>query len=293
MARDPKYDILFEPIRIGPKVMRNRFYQVAHCMGGGSDNPGLQAHFRAMKAEGGWAAVSTEYCAIAPESDDVPRVSARLWDHGDVRNLSLMCDLLHEHGALAAVELCHGGPMPAGGESRVPRRGASATSLTFGGKLTNCREMDRDDIREVQALYVRAAKTGARGRLRHRHRLRRARGDADPSVPPAALQPPDGRVRREPREPCAFRPRGARARARGGRRRLRDRIPPRRRQPRAAARARPPRDPRRRRRRCLRPARRPPRRHVGHQRSAGPSGARTPARRAPMPRTTRRPGPAR
>jgi dimethylamine/trimethylamine dehydrogenase len=158
MARDPKHDILFEPVRIGPKTMRNRFYQVAHCMGGGSDFPGLQAHFRAMKAEGGWAAVSTEYCAIAPESDDLPRVSARLWDRGDVRNLSLMCDLLHEHGSLAAVELWHGGPMPAGGESRVPRRGASATSLTFGGKLTNCREMDRDDIREVQGYYVRAAK---------------------------------------------------------------------------------------------------------------------------------------
>ena len=27
MARDPKYDILFEPIRIGPKTMKNRFYQ--------------------------------------------------------------------------------------------------------------------------------------------------------------------------------------------------------------------------------------------------------------------------
>jgi dimethylamine/trimethylamine dehydrogenase len=158
VARDPKHDILFEPIRIGPKTMRNRFYQVAHCMGGGSDFPGLQAHFRAMKAEGGWAAVSTEYCSIAPESDDVPRVSARLWDRGDVRNLSLMCDMLHERAALAAVELWHGGPLPAGGESRVPRRGASATSLTFGGKLTNCRGMTHDDIREVQGYYVRAAK---------------------------------------------------------------------------------------------------------------------------------------
>jgi dimethylamine/trimethylamine dehydrogenase len=152
MARDRS--TTSEPVRIGLKVMRNRFYQVAHCMGGGSDNPGLQAHFRAMKAEGGWAAVSTEYCAIAPESDDVPRVGARLWDHGDARNLSLMCDMLHERGALAAVELFHGGPMPAGGESRVPRRGASATSLTFGGKLTNCRAMDRADTWR-QALYVR------------------------------------------------------------------------------------------------------------------------------------------
>ena len=55
MARDPKHDILFEPIQIGPKTMKNRFYQVPHCNGFGSEKPGSQAYFRAMKAEGGWA----------------------------------------------------------------------------------------------------------------------------------------------------------------------------------------------------------------------------------------------
>ena len=30
MARDPKHDVLFQPIKIGPKVLRNRFYQVPH-----------------------------------------------------------------------------------------------------------------------------------------------------------------------------------------------------------------------------------------------------------------------
>ena len=59
MARDPKYDILFEPIQIGPKTMKNRFYQVAHCTSFGSERPGLQAFFRGMKAEGGWGGVST------------------------------------------------------------------------------------------------------------------------------------------------------------------------------------------------------------------------------------------
>ena len=39
MARDTKYDILFEPVRIGPKVMRNRFYQTPHCSGFGSEYP--------------------------------------------------------------------------------------------------------------------------------------------------------------------------------------------------------------------------------------------------------------
>ena len=49
----PEHDILFEPIQIGPKTMRNRFYQIPHCNGFGSEKPVSQAHFRAMKAEGG------------------------------------------------------------------------------------------------------------------------------------------------------------------------------------------------------------------------------------------------
>ena len=48
VPRDPKHDILFEPVRIGPKTLRNRFYQVPHCTGFGSEKPGSQARFRGM-----------------------------------------------------------------------------------------------------------------------------------------------------------------------------------------------------------------------------------------------------
>ena len=34
-VRDPRYDILFEPLAIGPVTAPNRFYQVPHCNGGG------------------------------------------------------------------------------------------------------------------------------------------------------------------------------------------------------------------------------------------------------------------
>ena len=60
MPRDPKFDVLFEPIRIGPKTLKNRFYKTPHCTNFGSDWPGAQAYFRALAAEGGWAAASTE-----------------------------------------------------------------------------------------------------------------------------------------------------------------------------------------------------------------------------------------
>ena len=96
MARDPKHDILFQPIKIGPKTLRNRFYQVPHCIGAGSDKPGFQAAHRSLKAEGGWAGINTEYCSIHPESDDTHRLSARIWDAGDVRNLRAMTDHIHQ-----------------------------------------------------------------------------------------------------------------------------------------------------------------------------------------------------
>jgi dimethylamine/trimethylamine dehydrogenase len=44
MSRDPRYDILFEPVRIGPVTAKNRFYQVPHCNGMGFNAP--QTHDR-------------------------------------------------------------------------------------------------------------------------------------------------------------------------------------------------------------------------------------------------------
>ncbi|MDE2160445.1 MAG: dimethylamine dehydrogenase, partial [Burkholderiales bacterium] len=157
MARDPKYDVLFQPIDIGPKRLRNRFYQVPHCIGAGSDKPGFQAAHRSLKAEGGWAGINTEYCSIHPESDDTHRLSARIWDEGDVRNLKAMTDAIHAHGALAGVEMWYGGAHAPCMESREAPRGPSQYASEFE-TLTYCREMDLDDIREVQGYYVDAAK---------------------------------------------------------------------------------------------------------------------------------------
>jgi dimethylamine/trimethylamine dehydrogenase len=44
MARDPRHDMLFEPLRIGPKTLRNRFYQVPHCTRFGSGKPWFFEH---------------------------------------------------------------------------------------------------------------------------------------------------------------------------------------------------------------------------------------------------------
>ena len=156
MARDPKHDVLFQPIKIGPKVLRNRFYQVPHCIGAGSDRPGFQAAHRSLKAEGGWAGINTEYCSIHPESDDTHRLSARIWDSGDVRNLRAMTDHIHSYGSLAGVELWYGSSHAPNMESRATPRGPSQYASEFE-TLTYCKEMDLDDIAQVQQYYVDAA----------------------------------------------------------------------------------------------------------------------------------------
>src|SRR6476619_5668276 len=100
MSRHPAHDVLFDPIEIGPKTMRNGFYQAPHCTSFGTESPGAQAHIRAMKAEGGWAAVNTEFCSVHPSSDALPLVSATLWDRTDQQSLAGMAEMAHEHGAL-------------------------------------------------------------------------------------------------------------------------------------------------------------------------------------------------
>jgi dimethylamine/trimethylamine dehydrogenase len=137
--------------------MRNRFYQTPHCTGFGSQYPGAQAHFRGMKAEGGWAVVNTEYCSIHPENDDAPWSPAKLWDDTDVRNLGLMCEQIHEHGSLAGVELHYAGPHTTGYESRLAPRGVSqmpSESLY----MNNCYAMDREEMEELLQFYLAAVR---------------------------------------------------------------------------------------------------------------------------------------
>lgn len=154
--RDPKYDILFEPIRIGPKVLKNRFVQVPHCCNFGTDFPYSQAALRATKAEGGWAMVNTEYCSISPESDDYPRNYARLWDDDDVRNLSVLCDEVHEHDALVGVELWYGSTEAGNWETRQAGRGVTA-GYDDESFRQGVYEMSVPEIRELRQMYVDAA----------------------------------------------------------------------------------------------------------------------------------------
>jgi dimethylamine/trimethylamine dehydrogenase len=157
MPRDPRHDILFEPVRVGPKTLRNRFYAVPHCTGFGSEKPASQARFRATKAEGGWAAVCTEEALVSVDSDFWPVFSTRMWDDDDLRNLSVMCEEAHAHGALAGIELAHGGAHARARDARVAAVAPSQLASDYDPFVTP-KAMQADDIRRVREDWVAAAR---------------------------------------------------------------------------------------------------------------------------------------
>jgi dimethylamine/trimethylamine dehydrogenase len=155
MPRDPRYDILFEPVRLGPVTAPNRFYQVPHCTGMGYARSQTLAAMRGVKAEGGWGVVSTEYCSVHPTSEDDPMPTATLWDEEDVRAAALMVESVHRHGSLAAAELWHGGNATSNLLSRNEPVGVK--SLPAWHDPVQCRALDKADIRELRRWHVDAA----------------------------------------------------------------------------------------------------------------------------------------
>ncbi|HEY3146515.1 MAG TPA: FAD-dependent oxidoreductase [Dongiaceae bacterium] len=158
MARDPRYDILFEPVKIGPKVAKNRFYQVPHCNGAGYRDPSANAEMRRIKATGGWAVLCTEQAEIHHTSEITPFIELRLWDDQDMPMLRRIADAIHDGGALAGIELCYNGMNGSNLTSReTPLGPMNLPILTFTNDPVQARAMDREDIRNLRRWHRTAA----------------------------------------------------------------------------------------------------------------------------------------
>ncbi|KUM25513.1 NADH:flavin oxidoreductase [Mesorhizobium loti] len=157
--RDPRYDILFEPMKIGPVTAKNRFYQVPHCNGGGYRDPSAAAEMRRMKSEGGWGVIFTEQTEMHHTSEITPFIELRLWDDADMPALAKMAKAMHEHGALAGVQLAYSGINGPNLYTKEVPRGPSALPIrTFTNDPVQARAMDREDIRDLRRWHRNAFK---------------------------------------------------------------------------------------------------------------------------------------
>ena len=155
--RDARYDVLFEPVQIGPVTSRNRFYQTPQCNGMGRSYPTSMAVMRGVKAEGGWGVVFAEQCDFHHTSDNTRNV--RLWDEQDIPILARMTDMVHEHDSLAGLMLAHNGFVTPNIISRELPYSPSG-GPAFGNFPTHARAIDKADIKALHR-WTRAAALNA------------------------------------------------------------------------------------------------------------------------------------
>jgi dimethylamine/trimethylamine dehydrogenase len=157
--RDPRYDILFEPMKIGPLTAKNRFYQVPHCNGGGYRDPSAAAAMRGIKAEGGWGVIFTEQTEMHHTSEITPFIELRLWEDKDIPMLRKMAGAMKTHGALAGIQLAYSGINgPNMYTKEVPLAPSALPVRTFTNDPVQARAMDKADIRNLRRWFVNAAK---------------------------------------------------------------------------------------------------------------------------------------
>ncbi|MCP9480948.1 NAD(P)-binding protein [Shimia sp. CNT1-13L.2] len=157
--RDPRYDILFEPAKIGPHTAKNRFYQVPHCNGGGYRDPSAAAAMRGIKSEGGWGVIFTEQCEMHHTSEITPFIELRLWEDKDIPQLRKMSEKMKEHGALAGIQLAYSGVNgPNLYTKEVPLAVSAQPIRTFTNDPVQARALDKSDIRDLRRWFVNAAK---------------------------------------------------------------------------------------------------------------------------------------
>ena len=188
--RDPRYDILFEPMKIGPLTAKNRFYQVPHCNGGGYRDPSAAAAMRGIKAEGGWGVIFTEQCEMHHTSEITPFIELRLWEDKDIPQLRKMSEQMKTHGALAGIQLAYSGINgPNLYTKEVPLAPTALPIRTFTNDPVQARALDKPGYQGPAPLVRECSKTVQGGGLRPYLSLWRPRLWHLPALPEPCHQP--------------------------------------------------------------------------------------------------------
>ncbi len=162
------YPRLFEPLPVGPVTLRNRVVCGAHFTMFTEPNPvwgepgfygRRYGRYLADRARGGVAAVIAGETAVAPNTAYKMANNANGWDPGCIPHYEALTAQVHEHGALAFLQLTHSGAMMLGNWSKQVAIGPSSVPDYFESP----KPMDRDDLREMVDYHVRCARHAVAG----------------------------------------------------------------------------------------------------------------------------------
>lgn len=153
----------FEPLRLGPLTLRNRFIKAATNEGmakGGVVTKGL-ARFHERMAEGGVAMTTVAYCATS--LDGRTFVDQTTLDDASVGDFRALTDAVHRHGAAAAAQITHAGCFTFLSKDalRISRPLSASGGFNKVGVMSNRwlkKRMNRDDMDAMTAEFVTAAR---------------------------------------------------------------------------------------------------------------------------------------
>jgi len=151
----------FDPIRIGPLGLRNRFIKSATNEGmarGGIASQMLVKHHEAMAA-GGVAMTTLAYCAVSPDGRTF--TDQLQLQPGSVAGLRVLTAAVHRHGAAACAQLTHAGCFTFLPELTTRRPLSASSGINAPGALSGRlfrQAMSDADIERVVGQFVAAAK---------------------------------------------------------------------------------------------------------------------------------------
>jgi 2,4-dienoyl-CoA reductase-like NADH-dependent reductase (Old Yellow Enzyme family) len=159
---------LFTPLTVRGVTARNRIAVSPMCQYSSEDGFADSWHLVHLgsRAVGGAGLVFTEATAISPEGRISPQ-DLGLWKDEHVPGLRRVVDVVHEHGAVAGVQLAHAGrkastapPWDGGGPVAEDRGGwvpVAPSPIPFADGYPVPRELSVDEIRRVIADFATAA----------------------------------------------------------------------------------------------------------------------------------------
>lgn len=146
-----RFPHLFRPIKIGSLIFKNRIVSAPTSCAELSPESYLTrdniAYYK-LKAQGGAACVTVGESIVHPTGRSHPK-QILLYDEGIIPSLVETADAIHQYGAIASVELSHGGmecdPVFLGGRNPV---GPSATSTEIGFRTTGANRVIVEEMTE-------------------------------------------------------------------------------------------------------------------------------------------------
>lgn len=158
---DKRYEILFEPVKVGPITLPNRFYSVPHATGHSPMMPNGSIGMRETKAMGGWGTVCMQLAEIDASSNISNLPMETFWDEQDIVAHARMVERVKRHGAVVGIELAHTGLRSRNMTTGTPILGPSSLPNLKPQFPGQAKAMDKADIKAFRASHraaVRRAK---------------------------------------------------------------------------------------------------------------------------------------